>query len=220
MKKILLYSLFLAIMIFAMPAMADIVPLSTKSIKHYGIGVLNMPKSYKVYVFPRLDSPIKREVNYDGIKKSAIVNTIDMRKISYVAYVPSNDVALLAVDMNPLDNWYQVYLNQSTGEMGWVYCENQDSFYTYRQMFYKWGKEYGIKVFNDLTEDEKVLYSKEDKTSKILDKFTYPKFITFTVIRGNWLLATVQDVTGAPKIGWFNWRNEDGTLNMFPNFKD
>ncbi|MBQ4123503.1 hypothetical protein IJD44_07295 [bacterium] len=220
MKKILIYSLFLAIMIFAMPAMADIVPLSTKSIKHYGIGVLNMPKSYKVYVFPRLDSPIKREVNYDGIKKSAIVNTIDMRKISYVAYVPSNDVALLAVDMNPLDNWYQVYLNQSTGEMGWVYCENQDSFYTYRQMFYKWGKEYGIKVFNDLTEDEKVLYSKEDKTSKILDKFTYPKFITFTVIRGNWLLATVQDVTGAPKIGWFNWRNEDGTLNMFPNFKD
>lgn len=220
MKKILLYSLFLAIMIFAMPAMADIVPLSTKSIKHYGIGVLNMPKSYKVYVFPRLDSPIKREVNYDGIKKSAIVNTIDMRKISYVAYVPSNDVALLAVDMNPLDNWYQVYLNQSTGEMGWVYCENPDSFYTYRQMFYKWGKEYGIKVFNDLTEDEKVLYSKEDKTSKILDKFTYPKFITFTVIRGNWLLATVQDVTGAPKIGWFNWRNEDGTLNMFPNFKD
>ena len=21
-------------------------------------------------------------------------------------------------------------------------------------------------------------------------------------------------------IGWYNWRNEDGTLNMFPNFKE
>lgn len=220
MKKILIYFIFIILAVFSMPVKADILPLSTKSIKYYGIGVLNMPKNYKVYEFPRLDADIIRDVSYDGIKKSAIVNTIDMRKVSYVAYVPSNDVALLAVDMNPLDNWYRVYLNQSTGEMGWVYCEDRDSFYTYKQIFYKWGKPYGIKAFNDLSEDDKILYSKEDKTSKIVDKFTYPRFITFTVIRGNWLLATVQDVTGQPKVGWFNWRNEDGTLNMFPNFKD
>ena len=87
-------------------------------------------------------------------------------------------------------------------------------------MFYKWGKAYGIRVFNDLTSEEKVLYSKEDKTSKKVDEFSYPKFVTFTVIRGNWLLATVQDITGEPKVGWFNWRNEDGTLNMFPNFNE
>lgn len=220
MKKILIYLIFIILVVFSMPVKADILPLSTKSIKYYGIGVLNMPKNYKVYEFPRLDADIIRDVSYEGLKKSAIVNTIDMRKVSYVAYVPSNDVALLAVDMNPLDNWYRVYLNQSTGEMGWVYCEDRESFYTYKQIFYKWGKPYGIKAFNDLSEDDKILYSKEDKTSKIVDKFTYPRFITFTVIRGNWLLATVQDVTGQPKVGWFNWRNEDGTLNMFPNFKD
>ena len=220
MKNLLILIVSIIFVMFSMPAIADIVPLSSKSIKYYGIGLLNMPKSYKVYQYPRFDAKIIRDVNYEGMRKSAIVNTIDMRKVSYVAYVPTNDVALLTVEMNPGNDWYNVYLNQSTGQTGWVYCENKNSFYTYREMFYKWGKAYGIRVFNDLTEEEKVLYSKEDKTSKKIDEFTYPKFITFTVIRGNWLLATVQDVTGQPKVGWFNWRNDDGTLNMFPNFRE
>ena len=74
--------------------MADILPLSTRSIKHYGIGVLNMPKSYTVYQYPYTDAKIIKEVNYENIKRSAIVNTVDIRKVSYVAYVPSNNVAL------------------------------------------------------------------------------------------------------------------------------
>ena len=81
-------------------------------------------------------------------------------------------------------------------------------------------KAIGDKKFDVIDIYLKTLYSKEDKTSKVLDEFSYPKFITFTVIRGNWLLATVQDVSGQPKVGWFNWRNDDGTLNMFPNFKE
>ena len=71
-----------------------------------------------------------------------------------------------------------------------------------------------------MPEDEKVLYAAEDKNSQVLEKLTYPKFITFTVIRGNWLLAAVNDMTKQAKVGWFNWRNDDGTLNMFPNFKE
>ncbi len=220
MKNILICITIIILSVFSLPALADIIPLSSKSIKYYGVGVLNMPKSYKVYEYPRHDANIIREVNYEGIKKSAIANTIDMRKVSYIAYVPSNDVALLTVELNPGTNWYRVYINQSTGELGWVYCEDDSSFYTYRQVFYKWGKKYGLRAFSDLSKEEKVLYSKEDKTSKVLDEFSYPKFITFTVIRGNWLLATVQDVSGQPKVGWFNWRNDDGTLNMFPNFKE
>ena len=62
--------------------------------------------------------------------------------------------------------------------------------------------------------------SREDVTSKILDKINYPRFVTFTVIRGNWLLATVNDRTKQPKVGWFNWRNDNGTLNMFPNLSE
>lgn len=220
MKKLVLLLIVFIFTLFCAPVWADIIPLSSKSIKHYGIGVLNMPRSYTVYQYPYNDAKVIREVNYESINKSAIVNTIDMRKVSYVAYVPSNDVALLTVDLNPGNDWYCVFLDQNTGETGWVYNENKNDFYTYRKMFYKWGKKYGIRIFNDLSSEEKVLYSKEDTSSKVLEQLQYPKFITFTVIRGNWLLATVNDLSSQPKVGWFNWRNEDGTLNMFPNFKD
>lgn len=220
MKKLVLLLILFIFTLFCSPVWADIIPLSSKSIKHYGIGVLNMPRSYTVYQYPYNDAKVIREVNYESINKSSIVNTIDMRKVSYVAYVPSNNVALLTVDLNPGNDWYCVFLDQTTGETGWVYNENRDDFYTYRKMFYKWGKKYGIRIFNDLSAEERVLYSKEDTSSKVLEQLQYPKFITFTVIRGNWLLATVNDLSSQPKVGWFNWRNDDGTLNMFPNFKD
>ncbi len=220
MKKIVLFLIFIVCLFWTIPSYADIIPLSTKSIKHYGIGVLNVPKSYKVYKYPYFDSDIIREVNYENIKRSAIVNTIDMRKISYIAYVPSNNVALLSVDLNPGNNWYSVFINQETGETGWVYTEDSDAFLTYKGLFYKYGKPYGVRFFNDLSKEEKVLYSKEDKSSQILEELSYPKFVTFTVIRGNWLLAVVNDMSKQAKVGWFNWRNDNGTLNMFPNFKE
>ena len=200
--------------------MADILPLSTKSIKHYGVGVLNMPKSYTVYQYPYTDAKIIREVNYDNIKRSAIVNTVDIRKVSYVAYVPSNNVALLSVDLNPGNDWYSVFLNQETGETGWVYNPDKRAFMTYRNLFYRYGKKYGLRFFNDLTPEEKVLYAKEDLSSRVLEQINYPKFVNFTVIRGNWMLASINDNAKQTKIGWFKWRNDDGTLNMFPNLSE
>ena len=220
MKKIILLLIFFIFSLAILPAKADIIPLSSKNIKYYGIGVINMPRSYTVYQYPYWESKILREVNYDSIKKSAIVNSIDMRKISYAAYVPSNNIALLTVDLNPGNDWYCVFLNQETGETGWIYNEDKTAFMTYRQMFYKYGKKYGIRMFNDLPKEDKVLYARESKDSQVLEELTYPKFISFTVIRGNWLLASVNDMTKQAKVGWFNWRNDDGTLNMFPNFKD
>ncbi len=221
MKKFIVCIIFFIFScLVVLPARADIIPLSSQNIKHYGIGVLNMPQSYKVYQYPYWDSKILREVNYDNLKKSAIVNSVDMRKVSYVAYVPSENVALLTVDLNPGNDWYCVFLNQETGETGWVYNDSPNAFYTYRKLFYTFGKKYGIRMFSDLTNDEKVLYAKEDTDSQIIEKLTYPKFITFTVIRGNWMLVSVNDMTKQAKVGWFNWRNDDGTLNMFPNFKD
>ncbi len=220
MKKFLILIIFFILSIFILPAKADIIPLSSKNIKHYGVGVLNMPQSYKVYQYPYFESKILREVNYDSLKKSAIINSIDMRKVSYVAYVPSNNVALLTVDLNPGNDWYCVFLNQETGETGWVYNNTPNAFSTYRTLFYNYGKKYGLKLFSDLTNDEKVLYAKEDLNSQVIEKLTYPKYITFTVIRGNWILISVNDMTKQAKVGWFNWRNEDGTLNMFPNFKE
>lgn len=220
MKKFIITAILFIITSFIIPAMADILPLSTKSIKHYGVGVLNMPKSYTVYQYPYTDAKIIREVNYDNIKRSAIVNTVDIRKVSYVAYVPSNNVALLSVDLNPGNDWYSVFLNQETGETGWVYNPDKRAFMTYRNLFYRYGKKYGLRFFNDLTPEEKVLYAKEDLSSRVLEQINYPKFVNFTVIRGNWMLASINDNAKQTKIGWFKWRNDDGTLNMFPNLSE
>lgn len=220
MKKIVLLLLFIILCTFTQVAKADILPLSSKSIKYYGIGTLNMPKSYTVYQYPDTESEVLREVNYENLKRSAIVNSLDMRKVSYIAHVPSNGIALLTVDQHPGNNWYNVYLNQETGETGWVYNDMPNAFLTYKELFYKYGKPYGVRIFNDLTKEEKVLYSKESTSSQILEKLTYPKYISFTIIRGNWMLASVNDMSKQAKIGWFNWRNEDGSLNMFPNLKE
>ncbi len=220
MKKLIITVLFFIFTSLILPVLADILPLSTKSIKHYGVGVLNMPKSYTVYQYPYTDSKILREVNYENIKRSAIVNTVDIRRVSYVAYVPSNNVALLAVDLNPGNDWYNVFLNQETGETGWVYNPDKKAFMTYRTLFYRYGKKYGLRFFNDLSEEEKVLYAKEDLESKVLTQVNYPKFVTFAVIRGNWMLASINDNAKQTKIGWFKWRNDDGTLNMFPHLSE
>ena len=219
MKQVIQLLILLTFLSFSIPAKADIVPLSSKSINYYGIGVLNMPKSYNVYENPDKNSKIIKQEN-NIIKKSSIVRSSGNKKMSYIAYVPSNNIALLAVDYDGGNHWYSVYTNQATGEKGWVYDENDSDFYTYREMFYKWGKPYGLRIFNDINESHKSLYSKEDLSSKAVSKLELPKFTTFTIIRGNWMLATVQDLDKQPKVGWFNWRNEDGTLNMFPNFRE
>ena len=220
MKRFLTVLIVFIISFICLPVFADVIPLSSKTIKHYGIGLLNMPRSYTVYQYPYDDAKPIREVNYEAMTKSAIVNTLDMRKVSYVAYVPENNVAFLTVDLNPGNNWYRVFLDQETGETGWVYNENDDDFYVYRRFFYVYGKKYGIRFFNDLDEDKKALYSQPTKKSQLLNTVKYPRFITFTVIQGNWLLGNVNELGSVSKIGWIRWRNKNGTLNMFPNLKE
>lgn len=219
MKKFLVLLIFIVGFVL-LPVFADVVPLSSKTIKYHGIGLLNMPRSYTVYQYPYDDAKATKESNYDAMTKSAIVSTIDMRKVSYVAYVPENNVAFLTVDLHPGNNWYRVFLNQETGETGWVYNDNDDDFYTYRRLFYKYGKQYGIRFYNDLDDEKKILYSQPTKKSQKLGVVKYPRHITFTVIQGNWLLGMVNEIGSTYKIGWMRWRNNNGTLNMFPKFKE
>ena len=219
MKNFLIFIVLIILSLFVLPVRADVLPLSTNSIKYYGIGVLNLPDNYTVYEEPSENSNIIRQINYNNLKKSAIVNTNDMKKISYIASVPKNNVALVSVESALENDWYCVYINQQTGETGWVYNNDKNSFLTYRQLFYIYGKKYGVRIFNDLPKDKKVLHSAEAQNSQVIDELTFPTFVNFTVIRGNWILISVNDLTKQAKVGWFNWRNDDGTLNMFPNFQ-
>lgn len=219
MKKIILLLVFFIFLTLS-PVNADIVPSNSKSIKHFGIGVINVENSYNVYANPSLDSLVIRKVDNANIKKTAIVKSPYTKPISYITYVPTEKIALLAVESDNGDNWYNIFLNQQTGETGWIYNENPNNFMTYKNLFYKYGKQYGLRIFPDVPEDGKKIYAKESKTSQILNELTNPKFVNFTVIRGNWMLVSVNDCSEQAKVGWFNWRNEDGSLNMFPYFKE
>ena len=219
MKNFLLF-IFFILYSFFIPVFADIIPLSSKDIKYYGIGVLKMPDNYKVYQSPDKTSPLLHNININKEKKSAIIKSKNKEKFSYIVYIPSEKNIFFTVETNNEDGWYNVYLNQKTGETGWVYNPESSSFYTYKSLFYAFGKKYGVRIFNDLPKDKKVLYAKQSENSQKLEQLTYPKYISFTVISGNWILLTVSDMTKQAKVGWFNWRNDDGSLNMFPNFKE
>ena len=219
MKKIILTIIFLICLTCAQVTYADVVAMSSKSIKHYGIGLLNLPVNTKVYKLPDKNSEVIWEIEYDKIRNTSIIKSNNNKRIPYITYVPSENIALLTVETNAQNGWYNVYINQKDGETGWVYCENDSEFYTYKSLFYKYGKKYGVNIFADIPKGKKVLYSKQSTDSKRLEELQYPKYVNFTVISGNWMLTTVNDMTKQAKVGWFNWRNEDGTLNMFPNFK-
>lgn len=218
MKKFILTIIVFLFLAFVSPIFANVVPFSKTGIKYCGIGVINVPSNYTLYKQPSFDSEVLRDVNYEKIRKSSIVNSTSTTRVSYLAFIPSSNIALLAVDMDLGNNWYNVIINQVTGETAWIYSNEKNNFMTYKTLFYKYGKPYGVKIFNDLSEDNRNLYSKDSEDSQILAELLYPKYINFKVIRGNWMLVAVSDMSEHQKIGWFKWRNDDGTLNMFPSF--
>lgn len=218
MKKI-----FLLVFLFAflgLSAFADYSVISSKSVKHYGLGVLNMKEDFCVYESPDKNSEIIYRADGSAKKRTAILKSTREQKVSYLAYFPSSNAVFLPVDTDEGNGWYKVYLDQKTGRTGWVFDEDEDAFFTYKRLFYTYGKKYGIKMFADLPENKKVLFSKPEDDSKQLEQLSYPKYVNFNVIAGNWMLVSVVDMSKHAKIGWFNWRNDDGTLNAFPNFKE
>ena len=219
MRKFVLFSAFI-LMFFLSSARAEIQTIRNGHINYYGEGVINMPKSFKIYSEPDKNSDAVYSIDFEASKKSAIVKKPSTKGVSFAAFVPETHTALLTVDENRENGWYKVFINQKTGQSGWVYNDNPDDFYTYKRLMYKYGRKYGIRMFNNLPEDKKILYSKQSEQSQKLEELKKPSYMNFTVITGNWMLVTAREETKHAKVGWYNWRNDDGTLNVFPNFKE
>ena len=73
-------------------------------------------------------------------------------------------------------------------------------------------------MFADVRKDERLLRLAPDEDSEVSYEFIYPKYIRLQLIKGNWALIKVVDYDNEQKVGWFKWRNPDGTLNLFPEF--
>ncbi|MDD3236566.1 MAG: hypothetical protein PHV37_00535 [Candidatus Gastranaerophilales bacterium] len=216
MKRFLL--ILSVLLLTTLSSMADIVPVYTTSIAHYGIGVLNMPDSFSIYEEPYETSRILKTVNYELVQNSNII--VDSMGIedTLIVYAPMKKIALVAVDSNTENGWFEIFYDQKSGATGWVRQNDLSNFKPWKDVFNSWGKANGIYMFRDVTDEKKRMYSSDDTASQILEQVIKPNGMNFTVIRGNWMLARTVDVGKTNKIGWMRWREDDGTLLMFPRF--
>lgn len=218
MKKILL--LIFSLFIMAGLAFADVIPAYKDSIKYYGIGTLNMVNNFVVYDEPNEQSRVLKRVDYSTLENLSMYNVRSCIDNTLIAYIPQNKIALVAVDSNLETGWYEIIYDQSTGATGYVKQEDAQNFRTWKQTFEYWGKKNGIYLFKDVADDDKQMYSTDSKESQKLESFKYPRFITFSMIRGNWALVSVLDLEQRAKIGWIPWRTEEGRLLAFPFFSE
>ncbi len=218
MRRIFILILFL--LFFTGNAFADIMPSSSSSIRHYGFGVLNLTKSFNVYAKPDENSAVLKRIDYEKeAQYQPIINEPSSLENTIVAYVPSKAIALVTVESNQENGWYEIYYDQKKGLTGWVKQTDYTAFKTWRNAFYDWGKKNGLYIFRDVPDDKRRLYSQDSRESQGLESFTHAKYINFSMIRGNWMLVSVLDIGQHTKIGWMQWRDENGTLLLFPYFK-
>lgn len=212
---LVLFLLFSCIKVFA-----DIIPSASTSIPHYGFGVINLPDSFSVYSKPDESSKVLKTINYEESINTAIIRSESSLDGTIIVYVPAKSIALVAVETNQEDGWYEVYYDQRSGKTGWVKQTNPESFKTWKDAFYYWGKKNGLYLFRDIPEQKRCLYGKDSDDGQKLENFTSPKYMNFSVIRGNWMLVHILDIDQkTTKIGWMKWREPDGKLIIFPKFK-
>ncbi|MCR5261069.1 MAG: hypothetical protein K6C94_04450 [Candidatus Gastranaerophilales bacterium] len=199
-------------------AFADKIPSSSKSVKHYGIGLLKINDDFDVYDKPHADAKIIRHFILPAAK-SAIVQDSRKGANPYIVSIPAQRQFFAAIYEYPEKNWVQIYYNQNGKEVGWVKMPEKSDFLTWKEFVYKYGKKNGIVLMKDVPTSQYKLYAQDNESAQVVDEFTYPEYIALRMIRGNWALVTVVDTGTVYKTGWFRWRTDDGKLRVFPKMK-
>ena len=68
----------------------------------------------------------------------------------------------------------------------------------------------------DIKKRKRGIYSGAEINSQKLGSFTLIKTIRLNKISGNFALVTVVDFNKLPEIGYVQWREQDGTILIFP----
>lgn len=217
-KKIFLLSIIF--LMTAITVFADIVPKTSKSIRHYGIGLLKIEKDFDVYANTDVKSKKLYQFNVP-VKKKTTAIVKDTRKIvnPYIVSIPSEQEFYVAVSDYPENGWIKIYYNQNGKETGWVKLSDKKDYLTWKEFVYKFGKKNGLFIMRDIPSTDYKLYSQDSEDSQVVDDFTYPQYMALRMIRGNWMLVTVVDSGNVYKTGWFCWRSDNGKLRVFPNMR-
>jgi len=216
MKKMIL--IFIAMFILAIPCFAiDYVPKYNDAIKNYGIGLYFGDGVAVVYSEPNDKSEIVAKLTWDT-EEVKINDKIISPKNVFAVFLPDNAIsAFIALDEQ--DNEYtKIVYDNVNGLSGWIKNAPDAKVFYWRQLFYSYGKTKGLYIFANIIKDQRILRLAPDVESEVSYMFIYPKHIRLQLIKGNWALLKIVDYDNEQKVGWYQWRNSDGTLNMFPLF--
>lgn len=213
MKKILLLISFL--LFFTTSAIADVIPRYSDNIRHSGIGAFNVPNEFNIYAEPDENSEIIHTIKWN--EKGLIDTNVKEHEI-FICFIPSENIAYSSVD-DEIDGWVKIFYSQSQGKSGWVKTTPKNRYVSWLGFYMSWGRRNGVYFFKDMPDINKRLLSAPDATSQRVWGITYPKFIKLTLVRGNWMLVKLLDFGDEAKIGWIQWRDENGKFLMFPIMK-
>ena len=217
MKK---FSIFITIFLLffivsSTQSLADVIPRYTTSIKHTGIGAFNLPNEFNIYSEPNENSQIITQIKWN--ENGLIESDIKENEI-FVSFVPSQNIAYCAVD-DEIEGWVKIFYSQSHGKSGWVKVTSKNRYVSWLGFYMSWGRKNGVYFFKDMPDINKRLMSAPDANSQKVWGIIYPKFIKLTLVRGNWMMIKLVDFGNEVKLGWVQWRDENGKFLIFPDMK-
>jgi len=216
MKKIIL-TLIAFVVCMAQCLAVTFIPKYTDDIKSYGIGLFFGKGTAVVYERPTESSQVVANLSWNQNKVSIDGVPTEPKNV-FAVFIPEKSLSgFIATDEQ--DDYTEIIYSRDKNLSGWVKNDGNRAFY-WRQLFYKYGKTNGVYVFANYPKDKRILMLAPDVSSEVSQTFVYPKHITLQLIKGNWALVKVVDYDDEQKVGWFKWRNQTGTLNMFPQFID
>lgn len=213
MKKLFLL-VFGFIMVY-MPVFADVAPYSVEDINPKTIGVYQADNKITVHKEPNDKSDVLFTVywNETGLTSSSL-NADDI----FVAFYPKRNLGFLAV-MDESEDMEWVQISYQKNKLGWVKIDDSYKYSNWRNFMNDYGRKYGLKYLKGTPENSKNLYGSPDESSKMISTITLAKAIKLSSVSGNWLLAIIFDIDNTQKIGWLNWRSNEGRIFLFPSIK-
>lgn len=219
MKKFKIFTVFavLFLVLFSAAAVfADVMPYYTSALSKETIGFLQMPKSFTLYLYPRADSHIVETVRWSKVEVNLTNKTVEPAEV-FAVQIPSKNTNFCMV-VDEQDDWYKIVYDKTQNKSAWVKPASNDNFWGLRDFYAYYGKQYGLYYMKNIDYRKRGIYSGAYDESQKLGGFTLIKSIKLHKISGNWALVTVVDFDNKPKIGYIRWREDDGSILLFPKF--
>ncbi len=217
MKKNFINKIIFSVLFFLfaiMPVSADVMPYYTGSLNNETIGFLQVPKNFVLYLYPRNDSQVVDIVNWSDYEVKLQKTTMEPSSM-FAALVPSRGYAFCMVT-DEQDDWYKIIYDKTHNKSAWIKPEKSDDFWSLREFYAYYGKKHGLYYMKNIDYRQRGIYSGAYEGSQKLGGFTLIKNIRLNKVSGNWALVTVVDIGNEPKIGYIRWREDDGTIIVFP----